>query len=220
MNNWEDIYRRGKQLNKYPQDAVVSLVIRLKRHKPRLRVLELGCGAGNNLIFMAQENVDAYGIDISPSALKVAKNRLNRLNLNASLFEGCFTELPWESNFFDLVIDRSSLNCTPRNKIEKSILEAKRVLAPNGTMFSQIYSCAHPAFERALESSDGFVHQFSKEDASDINGLYFASKKDVEELFSPFTKVQLSHNLSLDQRDVITYAHWSVIADKGMEGCG
>ncbi len=42
----EEIYGEGKQLNRYPFDVVVSFIF---------NVLEIGCGAGNNLWFAARE---------------------------------------------------------------------------------------------------------------------------------------------------------------------
>ena len=56
---WEKtIYASGKQLNLYPYDSVVSFIFRsYPRQKPRhqVHVLEIGCGAGNNLWFISRE---------------------------------------------------------------------------------------------------------------------------------------------------------------------
>jgi cyclopropane fatty-acyl-phospholipid synthase-like methyltransferase len=54
---WEAIYRGGAQLNLYPQDHAVSwFSARCQDADSRagVRVLDLGCGAGNNLWFPAR----------------------------------------------------------------------------------------------------------------------------------------------------------------------
>jgi len=52
----------------------------LARHNmPRnSRFLELGCGAGNITLFMAEKGFEAYGIDIVPEAVTWAKEKMTR----------------------------------------------------------------------------------------------------------------------------------------------
>jgi ubiquinone/menaquinone biosynthesis C-methylase UbiE len=214
MGNWQNIYQQGRQLNKYPYDAIVSLVMRLKRTNSSLSALELGCGAGNNIVFMAEEGVDVAGIDISSAALDFAQERLTRLQLKADLVNGHFTQLPWQDNSFDLVIDRSALNCVPRSDILVALSESYRVLKPGGCIFSIMYADAHPAFINSEYQHDGFARQFSPDYLSDIDGLFFASKADVCELFSKFTITQQSYDVSYDQNDKITSAQRSIVAYK------
>ena len=40
------------------------------------RFLELGCGAGNITLFMAEKGFEAYGIDMSPEAIAWAKEKM------------------------------------------------------------------------------------------------------------------------------------------------
>jgi len=57
--HWEQqIYGQGAHLNLYPFDVVVTFVFRnAPRDRPRseVRIVEIGCGAGNNLWFAARE---------------------------------------------------------------------------------------------------------------------------------------------------------------------
>ena len=72
----KNIYSHGQQLNRYPFDSVVSFVYGFcpKQKSPEdTDVVEIGCGAGNNLWFAAREGFSVSGVDASPSAIHFAK---------------------------------------------------------------------------------------------------------------------------------------------------
>jgi len=91
---WEsEIYSQGHHLNRYPFDAVVSFLFRYRpRDKPREQtdVLEIGCGAGNNLWFAAREGFRVAGIDGSESAISFAQKRFESEKLSGDLRVGNF----------------------------------------------------------------------------------------------------------------------------------
>nr|MDC2855936.1 class I SAM-dependent methyltransferase [Ningiella sp. W23] len=99
---WEDIYSKGNHLNLYPFDAVVSFLFNKQlRNIPRSQqnVIEVGCGAGNNLWFAAREGFNVSGIDASTSAINFAKHRFKQEKLLGNFDVGNFIELPYESCF-------------------------------------------------------------------------------------------------------------------------
>jgi 2-polyprenyl-3-methyl-5-hydroxy-6-metoxy-1,4-benzoquinol methylase len=122
---WEqEVYGRGRQLNRYPYHAVVSFVFRSFGNvadRSSVRLLELGCGAGNNLWFAAREGFDVAGIDGSVTAIGFAKERFAQDELRGDLRVGCFSALPWEDDSFDAVIDRGALTCVRRSVIENAL---------------------------------------------------------------------------------------------------
>lgn len=134
---WESIYRSGSQLNLYPHDQVVSWFgARFPDADSRagVRVLDLGCGAGNNLWFLARAGFSSAGIDISPAAVDFARERLRREGLSAQLEVGSFASLPFGSGGFDIVLDRGGLAAVDLATASKALAEAGRVLRPGGTL--------------------------------------------------------------------------------------
>lgn len=71
---WEQIHSQ-RAWGRYPNEELVKFIgknfFRIpKEERQNIKILELGCGQGANLWFLAKEGFDVYGIDISPSAIK------------------------------------------------------------------------------------------------------------------------------------------------------
>ena len=49
-------------------------------------VLDVGCGAGDNAIWLAQKGFVATGCDISPTAIREARRRAKDAGINCSFF--------------------------------------------------------------------------------------------------------------------------------------
>lgn len=138
---WEEIYNQGYSLNRYSWDNVVSFVYRYyPRHKPRneIRILEVGCGSGSNLWFAAREGFQVAGIDGSTSAITYARNRFDEESLNGDFRLGDFTQLPFDSEYFDLVIDRCAITCCDISATKKAVEEVRRVLHPEGKIAEKV----------------------------------------------------------------------------------
>lgn len=101
---------------------------------PGERVLDLGCGAGLDLILAARavgERGLVYGLDMTPGMLARARRNLERLGLrNVVLLRGCIEELPLYDGSADVLISNCVINLSPDKGAVFS--EAARVLAPGG----------------------------------------------------------------------------------------
>jgi demethylmenaquinone methyltransferase/2-methoxy-6-polyprenyl-1,4-benzoquinol methylase len=65
-----------------------------------MKVLEVGCGTGTNLILYEKAGCDVFGIDLSPAMLDVARGKLGQ---GADLRVGDAAEMPYADGSFDLV---------------------------------------------------------------------------------------------------------------------
>ena len=82
-NHWQGkIYGKKLQLNIFPFSEIISYFKNLKvEKKNNVKILEIGCGCGNNLSFLAEEGYKVYGVDISKSAISFAKKIFKKKNL-------------------------------------------------------------------------------------------------------------------------------------------
>src|SRR4029079_16666010 len=116
-------------------------------HLPRLvdfdgyrgrKVLDVGCGAGTDLARFARGGADAAGVDISASAIALAKSNFAQQGLAADLREADGEHLPFADDTFDLVYAHGVVQYTADDRAMVS--ECRRVLKPGGTAIFQVYN--------------------------------------------------------------------------------
>ena len=96
--------------------------------KDESRILDIGAGKGFMMYDMKKimPNAEIRGIDISEYAIRNAKEEVKN-----DIHIGSATELPWDDNYFDLVISINTLHCLELEDLEKSIKEINRVSKGN-----------------------------------------------------------------------------------------
>jgi SAM-dependent methyltransferase len=116
-------------------------------HLPRLidfnayrgkKVLDVGCGAGTDLMRFARGGAIVSGVDISSSAVALAKENFAQQGLTADLREADGESLPFGDNEFDFVFAHGVVQYTARDKA--LVDECRRVLKPGGTAVFQVYN--------------------------------------------------------------------------------
>lgn len=90
------------------------------------KCLDVACGTGRLSAKLLQVADQVYGVDLSEEVLKIAKNKYPQINFSL----GESVDLPYEDNFFDLVIINGSLHHFFAT--EKTFSEAFRVLKSGG----------------------------------------------------------------------------------------
>ena len=112
------------------------MVVRMFKKRGVKRVLDLGCGSGKHLLYLAGRGFDLYGIDISGEAIKTARGLFKEKNLRADLRVGnIFKRLPFERGYFDAVISTRALHHAGIGDIRRAIREMERVLRPGGVVY-------------------------------------------------------------------------------------
>ena len=107
--------------------------------KQGMRVLEVGCGSGAFVTFVARavgKTGKVYALDIQPAMLRQLKAKLtrpeNRDIKNIELIQASAYNLPFENNSLDLVYMITVLQEIPDR--QKALAEIKRVLKPEGIL--------------------------------------------------------------------------------------
>ena len=214
---WDEIYEAGDQLNRYPFSSVVTF---LYRHAPRdrarsdIRILEIGCGAGNNLWFAAREGFDVTGLDGSEAAMEFARKRFAEEGLQGEFVTGDFTDLPFDADSFDIVLERGAVSMAPTRAAHKAIEEAARVLRPGGLMYAEIYSDRATTLGR--EGEDGALLD-TEGPFSGVGQIALYGMRGIADLFKPHLEIiNLSHQetIQTEPKPVQIFANWNIICKK------
>lgn len=122
---WFDRNHAACQQQNFEQDSicsVISEIIETANNKP-LKILEIGCGEGLRLAWLAKQfNVDVYGIDLSKKAVASA----NKLGVKAK--QGAADQLQFKDGEFDVVVFGFCLYLCDREDLFRIAQEADRVL--------------------------------------------------------------------------------------------
>ena len=200
--SWETIYANSEQINKYPYDLVVSTVMRHfadVENRSSVRVLDMGCGAGNHTWFFAREGFTVTAIDASKSGIAYARKRLESEGLEARFEHMPFSQIAQLDGKYDLVLDRESICTLEWPDIKKLFSGLYEKLSDGGIFISFMFNKDHPAIEHCSERSDD-GHTYYK-----LPLLYFGHSNRVTlldnnahaELFAKF-KILEMHNHRLE----------------------
>lgn len=103
-----------------------------------LRVLEVGCGAGTDLVRFAKGGAIVTGVDLSSSGIELARANFAQQGLSAVLREADGEALPFPDETFDLVYAHGVVPYTAHDRALVS--ECRRVLKRGGTAVFQVYN--------------------------------------------------------------------------------
>jgi len=132
---WDEIFKKQGRVFLKPQKDLPTIAKLFKKEKVK-RVLDLGCGSGRHLVYLARQGFEVWGLDCATHGLKLAKDWLKQENLKAFLQTGdIYQKLPYQDCFFEAVISISTLHHNKIEKIRKLIKELQRVLKPGGWLF-------------------------------------------------------------------------------------
>jgi demethylmenaquinone methyltransferase/2-methoxy-6-polyprenyl-1,4-benzoquinol methylase len=117
---------------------------------PGMKVLEVGCGTGTNLMLYRQAGCCVYGIDRSPSMLEIARTKLGE---EAEVQLGDASNMPYQDDFFDLVMAMFALHEMP-GKIRPLVMrEMARVTKQEGRILIMDY---HPG---PIRFPEGWIYR-------------------------------------------------------------
>ncbi len=113
-----------------PRPELVHLV-KSGKLKP-CRAIDLGCGTGENVIYLAQQDFDVIGADISSRAIAKARRKAQAARVSPTFITGDMTNLTGVEGPFDLVVDSGCLHSlfssTAREGYVQTLLGRRRFI--------------------------------------------------------------------------------------------
>jgi SAM-dependent methyltransferase len=113
---------------------MVERMLRLLPQTRSARVLSLGCGIGDTEILLAPRVRELRGVDLSPAAIRQAREDAARAGLtNTQFVEGSLGSFHGE---FDLVFAIFFLHHLPDNMLRAAPAQIAKMLAPGGRFYA------------------------------------------------------------------------------------
>lgn len=139
---WEKEYQNPQLITKAdkPQKDVIRFLKFLKKEEgiklKNLTVLDLGSGTGRNANHLADLGNKVVGLEISATAIGIAKSRAEKMKIKVDYFlHDIGMEYPLNDKMFDLVLDVTSSNSLNEKEREIYLSETHRVLKKNKYFF-------------------------------------------------------------------------------------
>ncbi len=99
------------------------------------RAIDLGCGTGHNVIYLAQQGFVATGVDISARAIAKARRKADAPGVAPTLLVGDVTDLAGVEGPFDLVLDYGCLHSLVREADREAYVRTVLRLTRPGSRF-------------------------------------------------------------------------------------
>jgi SAM-dependent methyltransferase len=106
--------------------------------------LDVGCGTGENALFLAKNGFSTVGVDLSSRAIDAAKAKASERKLKVDFRVANALSLDFDSSYFGNVIDSGLFHTFNDSERIAFASEIARVLATNGGYFMLCFSDKEP----------------------------------------------------------------------------
>lgn len=210
---WDAYYRQNRYVTWWPNEQMIRFVVneRLRAGSER-RALDLGCGNGRHLWLLAREGFDTVGIDLSRTALGMARKWMKRERLTVKVVEGDAAALPHSDATFDLCLVSHLLDYLPMPDALTVARELHRVMAPGASFCATLHSTRDREFGTGRKvGRNTFVLP-----ASGLRMLiHYFDGREIEDLFGAFREVRIERvEHSIGEHLAYVRSHWVVTGVK------
>lgn len=159
---------------------ILQNIVKTEKVKP-CKVIELGCGTGNYVIYLSASGFIATGVDISKTAIEMAKNSAVKRKVQCNfIVADVLSEMTEVQDTFDFAYDWELLHHIFPQDREKYMKNVYRLLNPGGQYLSVCFSEKSPQF--------GGVGKYRKTPLDTI--LYFSSESEMVSLFIKYFEIE------------------------------
>lgn len=187
---WDKVFLE-RSWGRFPSEDVIRFLVRASPDKDEVKVLEVGCGRGANLIAAAKFGYHITGIDISEVVIQQAIELLDSEvpGWKGEFLVGDFCELDLESEY-DLIIDCEAVT---HNSFEDSVAVYERCrnwLNDEGALFVRTFSAGSWG-DKTGEALGRGQYLVSEGPAKGLFPVRFTAEEDFPELFAGFDMERL-----------------------------
>jgi len=212
---WDRLFSR-LEWGCYPGEELIRFISRnfyRITNRKNINILEVGCGSGANLWYLAREGFKTYGFDGSSIALERAEDYLKKENLTANLKQGDAMNLPYDDSSFDVVLDIECLYANSLFDTSVILQEIYRVLKPGGWIYSKTFSTGMSGEKTGLrmvdepntflEMPDGPLHK-------DYGIIRLTSEEEINKIYHLFSEIEYDYISRTDKNRSKEIIEWVI----------
>lgn len=202
QKKWSKFYKGllARDYPKYPNEAILKLFFGsyLKQKpvcKKGQRLLDVGCGFGQNFKPFLEKGMQCFGVEVDPSICDITNKIFEQEGLVVDVRHGHNRDLPFKDEYFDYVLSVNAIHYESDEKLmREAIAEHARVLKKGGKLFLMTVGPEHTIYKRAKCLGD---HRYEITDFDFRNGsiyFYFDNLKYLELYLQPhFNTIELGN---------------------------
>jgi SAM-dependent methyltransferase len=212
---WDKIFL-NYEWGKYPSEELIRFIARKFYATPNrsdIRILEVGCGVGANLWYLAREGFNAFGLDGSQIAVNNAFTYLKNDGLMADIKQGDAMNLPYPDSFFDAVIDIECIYANSLHDTKIILSEIHRVLKPSGNIFSKTFATGMSGENTAISLLNELHTYIEMPDGplrDDYGIIRLTSENEIPEIYHLFNDLQYDLITRTDKNRSNKISEWAI----------
>lgn len=168
-------------------------------------ILDLGCGSGNDTLYLLRKGKQVYAVDQSENAIRnITKNFPEVAEAKVmNMLDG----IDYPDNTFDIVIADLSLHYFDASTTHKILSDIRRILRPGGHLLVRVNSIKD--VNHGAGSGEEVEHHLYRTD----NGMFkrFFDEADIREIFSDFQII------FLEEQKMLRYKLVKMVYNAGFE---
>jgi len=217
---WENVYKKGSQLTSWPWTDLISLIY---RHcggliKSNGTVLELGCGAGPNIVFIKSLGMKYYGIEGSETVVKGLYKKFPELKNKVTA--GDFTDINQFTSLpsIDIIVDRAAVTHNNLPSIKRTLEYSYSALNSGGYFIGvDWFSTKHDDFKMGVSGGDKYTRTNIQEGQfTNVGHVHFSDERHLRDIFVNFDIISLEEKVIINHatKNKHRFASWNIVARK------
>ncbi|MBN1902439.1 class I SAM-dependent methyltransferase [Candidatus Sumerlaeota bacterium] len=158
FDNWTKAYRETigspKDLN-WPPTPLIRMfkgnyIPGIKKDYKGKKVLDIGCGTGNNMIFFKSLGLKLYGTEVTDEICRITRDKMSPFGINPDIRTGTNRNIPFDDDYFDYLVSWNVIHYENNEEdMKQAIREYARVLKKGGRLFLSTTGPKHMIKENA-----------------------------------------------------------------------
>ena len=208
--SWGEQWSKENTIKKWlkPSRILVDLV---KERKGEVfnRALDIGCGAGRHVVFLAKEGIQVVGTDFSEPGVEHCKQWLAREGLLATVEQRDMTDVPYDDGYFDLIVAYNVIYHTTLSGMKAMVRLLEDKLRPGGYLFVTLKGTKEWTFGNGEEVEPDTYLAPSKGVP-----IHYSTEAEIEALFPAFEIVSTTHFDYLKEKTGRHHERWELVLRK------